>query len=248
MGELGDTCTGDTACSSGLCATQTDLPMLPGNACSKTCCADTDCGGGFTCYPTLGGNLCVSTTLAGCRGATPCPTPCCGTMGCGGSDSCSFVDGGGAPSCNAYGGDDSLCSSNNGAGGDGCDVDSDCQSGLCLQTGEGVCDDTCTGPCCQDSDCSSDGSQTCQWVEITDQEDTPIGFVRTCAQPSGSKKTGSECSSDMQCTGNVSAVGVCTGPCCTDTDCTPLGDKWKCLPYNTTLAGTIPLLVCQETT
>jgi hypothetical protein len=252
-GVLGEACTSSARCESGLCATPGDLPALnlPSGVCSQTCCSNADCGGDFTCYATPGGNLCVATTVANC-GST-CPTSCCGASGCGSGQACGLPASGTSPSCQSFQGDMSICYGGElpgGVGGDACDQASDCASGLCLQTGSGICPNTCTGPCCKDTDCSMDGSSTCQWVEITDSEGTPTQYALSCEKPpKNAMMTGAACTTTggapTPCSGNVCANDVCTGPCCTDADCGALTGA-KCLPYNVALGGgTVALLVCQ---
>jgi hypothetical protein len=243
---LGAPCSGNTGCASGFCATPGDIPSLnlSNGFCSAPCCADSDCVGTGTlgCYAAAGGNLCVPSTVEGCSGSS-CLKACCGSTGCSTNDSCALPDGGAIPSCQPYGGDQSACASD-GAGGDDCDVNSDCQSGLCIG-GNGVCSNSvCTQPCCSDSQCS--GSDTCQWLEVT-LGGTPTGVVHACQPPAGSSKTGDSCTSGSACAGNVCAGSICTGPCCTDSDCAGLPNgHWKCLPYEYPLSvGTIPVLACQ---
>lgn len=267
-GAIGASCTDNGSCAAGLgCVPAVDLPGLTftvTSVCSKPCCADTDCGGSNVCYPTAGGNFCVTERAAEACGGS-CGTPCCHDSDCGsgGKVFCaagSTFAGTGVPSCQTFSGD-TACTMGpcKGVAGDACDVDTDCEHGVCASSGGygGTCGGylggcTCLGPvtCCSDSDCTQHAT-TCEWLEATDATGSPV-VLRGCQAPGGSTPTGGTCTADSSCSGGVCGQFVgqstqqCTQPCCQDTDCTGAGSGWVCRPLNVKLTlGSVPLLVCQ---
>jgi hypothetical protein len=272
LGGIGDSCTNNAACQPGLsCASVTDLPGLTfsvTSVCSKPCCADTDCGASSVCYPTTGGNLCVSARAA--ETCSPdCGTPCCGDSDCSSTSKtyCALGTtsaGTEVPSCQPFeplsdcgASEKSTCKGTSGAT---CTTDEDCEHGVCSPGHEGSsCPDgylyggcQCTGPvvCCSSADCTTH-SDTCQWVEDFNASGSPV-VERLCQAPSGTTQTGASCTSSASCAGGMCAgfsgqTGlVCTTPCCDDSDCTSAGTGWTCRVFNASLGvGIVPILVCQ---
>ena len=273
LGAIGESCTDNAQCVSGLtCVPASDLngiTLMVTSVCSKPCCTDADCGGtGFGCYPTTGGNLCVtSRALETCSNGA-CGTACCSDTDCassGTSEFCSIgtTSAGPSPSCQAFGGDTQCdgfpdCS---GVSGDPCASDSDCESGVCQSSGAGddcsnnfdcVCVDPVT--CCNNDECKSMGNgATCQWLETSDATDSTVVF-RGCQAPMGNTRTTQACTSSTDCEGSVCEQfpgepgKLCSAPCCQDSDCTgsAASAQWVCRPFVQSLGvGNLAILICQ---
>ncbi len=272
-GPIGASCTDNGSCASGLaCIPVVDLPGLSitvTSVCSKPCCMDTDCGESNVCYPTAGGNFCI-TAKAGEACGSSCGTSCCADSDCG-SGAKTFCAAGstsagtGVPSCQTFKpGTDCGLSSCKGTLGATCGTNADCEHGVCQSSGSGQGSGACSygsygygscaclGPvtCCRDADCT-DHTTTCEWLEAYDGTGSPI-VLRGCQAPIGSTTTGGSCTSDSACTGGVCGQFVgqstqqCTQPCCQDADCSSAKSGWVCRPLNVKLTlGSVPLLVCQ---
>jgi hypothetical protein len=267
-GAIGASCTDNGSCATGLgCTPTVDLPGLTftvTSVCSRPCCADDDCGQSNVCYPTAGGNFCITARAAEACG-TSCGTSCCHDSDCGstGKVFCaagSTFAGTGVPSCQTFTGD-TACTLGpcKGTAGDECGVDTDCEHGVCQSSASygGSCGGygagcTCLGPvtCCSNSDCTEHGT-TCEWLEATDATNNPV-VLRGCQAPGGTTATGGTCTTDDACSGGVCGQFVgqktmqCTQPCCEDADCESAGSGWVCRPLNVKLTlGSVPLLVCQ---
>ncbi len=261
-GQIGDVCgTAGAACASGLsCLDTSNLTGLgagAGTICSEPCCTSADCGGDNVCYPTTGGNLCISAALATkCTGgASACGATCCTSSDCtsGAMDYCAIGESAGGsftPSCTTFGGDTSCdfgpCQ---GVSGDPCAMDSDCESGVCSCTDFDNCACAEALDCCGPSDCASAGG-TCGWLEATDANNATLVF-RGCTTAGGQTASGMACHSYTECQGTIceSFTGggdkLCSQPCCQDSDCSAV-TGWVCLPYSVPLtAGSVALLVCQ---
>jgi hypothetical protein len=256
LGALGAPCDiTKNNCANGFCIDTQDLAGLglSGDVCSSTCCADGDCEGGV-CYPTTGGNFCVTQQAARNCPATLCGSACCSDKQCTGGKFCA-IGPGSVPSCqaldeNADGGcGDFGCT---GEAGTECFQSNDCENGVCIPIMQGgSCDDiygcVCfpqTG-CCQPSDCQSgkDHRASCQWLETATQ------VFRGCQDSPGDGGLGAACTSNATCQsgtcGSFPGGDVCTQPCCQTSDCQVAG--WVCAPQAVMLmtAGSTPLLVCQ---
>ncbi len=265
-GAIGDPCTTSSQCTAGLsCIPSSDLAGLTltsTSVCSKTCCTAADCGGpAFTCYPTTGGNLCVTTRVTASCG-TACGTPCCSDANCtaakhfcalGPTPNGSFV-----PSCQPFV-SDTQCFGTPGCSGvnnDPCNTDSDCKNGLCTSLGTGDCTFggcSCLAPvtCCNNAACVGTGGGTCQWLQASDATNQTVVF-RSCQLPTGAKSTGQACAASTDCSGGIcgqypgQSQKLCSQPCCQDADCAGAAAGWQCRPFALPLSvGTVSLVVCQ---
>jgi hypothetical protein len=223
--------------------------------CSQACCTSRDCPSGTVCFASgEGGQYCVDPAWIGratpasnamnTLGGSPCSTnadcrsglcasgacadTCCSLASsgseCASQDSCVFgtfpgqqgIDTHFAPHCGATGPQPygSLCTSN-----------SDCQGGLCFQSGSSS---NCTNPCRSQSECGS--GNACQFYE---QGGDLYSACFPLQMGQGTGDLGATCSMDLQCLGlycNTGAQGgQCTGPCFTNADCAAV-PGWRCTP------------------
>jgi hypothetical protein len=271
-GALGDTCQPSMSnCASGFCIDTMDLPGLSfgaGYVCSATCCADSDCGSGGVCYPTVGGNYCITATVAA-RCGSSCGTACCSDSTCTGGTYCapgsaSAAQGSSVPECRAPDAgaeclEDPDCTGGSSDPDNDCYADTDCNEGVCFDplTGD-YCDpaseDACecypASPCCSPSDCT-EHDESCQWQATTTRT------FRACGEKQGDTPSNESCSGNTlegnaECVGGICAPvsagqNVCTQPCCQDSDCTAVDPTWVCRPVSLTILGngSQDLLVCQ---
>jgi len=272
LGGLGAECAATSNCATGLfCLPSnelTNLGVASNSVCSRPCCKDSDCGASNVCYPTTGGNFCVTASAAShCTGGS-CGTACCADADCAGGGSCALgttYAGSSVPSCQKQSssslcGQDSQCT-----GGDGADcfADSDCTNGACSSgnTAGQTCDSftsSCqcvaqTG-CCSASACtgSGGGKQACGWYTTYDATGSQLVFRACNGTTAGAKANGETCTPSDTCAGGVCAnftklsEQLCTSPCCQDADCASVGPEWVCRPYPVTIGlGSLPLLVCE---
>jgi hypothetical protein len=155
---IGDACAQDTECASNYCAQKAGPQQSM--ACTKACCASSDCPSGFICAPRNSYAICVSdknspgpVVVAGkvgegcsadnqcatlrCRGGT-CTDSCCVNADCG-NKACAYE----------WGTLGWLCTKKDqgtlGTDGDSCSGDGACDSNICSLK--------CGGPCCSNDDC-----------------------------------------------------------------------------------------------
>jgi hypothetical protein len=78
-------CTSNEQCTTGICATSTELGPGQQPVCTQPCCTSADCASGYVCYGAgTGGNYCVA-PAAGTRGSLGSNTP---GASCGGNGDC----------------------------------------------------------------------------------------------------------------------------------------------------------------
>ncbi len=226
LGEVGDACTFGTECESGICIN---------GACAEACTGDADCPLGFSCIELEvdlegGGSETVSACVA--------DTPCTANSDCSDPDVC-VVDRAGAAI-------DLTCDAPAGPGdvGGTCTMDSDCESGLCI-------DGACSAPCDTSNDCAADGSFVCEITSVATgtggSEDLTICVPRPpdscisdadctgtdrcvanktmtelqfeCGPAVGTEESGDACVVDADCAQNLCIGGACAGPCAEVGDC-----------------------------
>lgn len=222
---MGDACSGNAACETGLCdgglcTTSCDLvhgAACPdgwycdarGSSCGDGVCVEGDPGSGRVGAACTSDTECATRLCADAGNGGRCATPCdpSGNDVCGAGTACAAtLDGCGAclPS-EADGGD------GGGAFGTGCGSAADCSSGWCFEPGaQGVC----TAPCGGDGSC-------------------PGGFEcdGTMCAPSGgalgdSCLSRSDCASGMCGHSGDTVEGLCTMSCTDDATC---GGGFSCV-------------------
>jgi hypothetical protein len=240
-------CTSSLQCSTGLCATSTELGSGQPSVCTLPCCTTADCaslGSGYVCYSAgTGGNYCVpGSSLSG-----PAPATCCADSSCTGGGSCTTVSSSSTAGfqCSAPPGNTSSyheCSSN-----------SDCQSGFCqgYQNGLGETVNLCIPTCCSSYSCGTYESVNqflCYDDYIPPATSGPVVPVCDYIQPSGNpsasqSKVGDTCTKDSDCFTNrclpFGTQHLCSDVCCVAADCKVPG--WLCEP---TPDGTVTALRC----
>ncbi|GAB4201131.1 MAG: hypothetical protein OHK0013_12800 [Sandaracinaceae bacterium] len=214
---LGDPCSRDIECESGLCfrAEALGLPAVAGAAgrCGAACCTDADCGG-FECYaPGTGARSCLP--LAAIPGGDP-PQACVSDRDCAGL------------ACRVLGGSDRpvLACGSPGEGRFLCNEASDCRSYACLPSGVPLIPGGCLSPCASSADCSDAfGESGCHYF-VAGGARLPF-----CDFADGDRRTGSPCSSNADCEDNLcfGAEPQCAGTCCSDAQCPP---THRCRPVN----------------
>lgn len=237
-GELGQVCTGDSACANNLC-----IETRFRDVCVIPCDDDNDCDtAGYECGTTTvdlqgGGTADVSTCVPEAL------DPCTSNDDCGTGFDCAIVTNdagdalqsacvpttGGSPTgatCN----DDDECASLACVGGfcsDPCSDDNQCANGqLCLNTT--VAKDNLSGDfdvCetlpmtqCTSTDNCADGVRVCS--DVRDDMGTDVAF---CEMPNvGGQQLGTDCTASNQCRENICLLGIsdeCSVVCDKDTDC-----------------------------
>ncbi len=223
------------------------------NFCTQPCCTSSDCPDGTVCFASgAGGQYCVDPAWIGrakpaagavnggsacssgsacrsgiCSGST-CADTCCSlaqsSSECTSPTSCvlgafpgmSSIDTHFAPHCGAAGPNPFAAA---------CVSNSDCQGGVCIQTGTGG---ACTGPCRGENECESGAS-----CEFYNQGNDVYAACFPLAMGQGSGGIGASCTADTQCLGlycNMGASGgQCSGPCFTSSDCMAV-QGWRCTP------------------
>ena len=258
-GDVGDACTGDADCASGLCLD---------DACSAPCDTSNDCAadGAFVCeiqsVPTDGGGD-ADLTVCVPREADVCLSDgdCSGTDRCVANKSMTELE--------------FTCGDAVGAGesGDACAADADCAQNLCLG-------DVCAGPCEVVGDCGGepqrcvvtnvdlgggamDSAQICRLpISCGSQGDCPVATGDVCyvreaagtldpicraANPAGGG-LGQVCNGDSQCANNFCLEtrfrDVCVVPCVNDADCGVAGYECGTVTVDLSTGGTQDLDVC----
>ncbi|MFW5921209.1 MAG: hypothetical protein ACOCUS_05160 [Polyangiales bacterium] len=219
---LGESCTVDKECESGLCMSASALGVGEGRVCGTACCSSAGCPSGTVCWVSeAGARSCLPAHAVGvsepgtgmpgddCSSGGDCRSGICGaasglgcvghcTSGaqCGGND-CTLarVDINGSERVSF------VCAAGPGSGefGDDCGSDDDCRAGACIETWLG---NYCTRAC---------GSQDdCPFGAICDSATTPTDDVVSACFYSGS---GGEplCCSDGQCESNQRCQEVSRG-------------------------------------
>jgi len=179
-------------CSAGLCR---DGPPRAGEACSE----------GGRCGP---GDLCVAAERLGLEGDDFCSHPCCSSHDCGFATGlvCAVVGPGKMCVPGEKLGRVALGAR---SGGEGCEHDGDCRSGVCSTKG-GFCVDAC----CSDVACG-----------VFDGVCRMEGGGWTCRPETGVKKGYSEkCEGDDECASGLctewgDALMRCAEPCCSSVEC-----------------------------
>ena len=254
--KLGDGCSGDAECTSGLCYSTADPPRT---FCATPCGRTSDCPLTFGCLPTGNGyRVCAPDSIfTQVSFATPSGEACTNPNNTCQSGTCDSV----ALTCTEHCGTDDHCAQfgtdcvvrqqmingntvfseeciagpGPGVSGLACGVNSDCASGLCNKY-ESVCADLC----CTDSDCPP--SQNCLVYDLNNQN------VITVCQPSGAGTTqiGMSCNNANDCESgtctpesplNLGGPKICSVRCCTHADCSALPNGF-CHPIPGVLPGT----------
>jgi hypothetical protein len=186
VGQLGDPCSGDSVCQSGLCVA---------NACTTPCGRTADCPSGFSCLPTGSGyRVCVAgasyTTPSGEACTDPgntCQSGICESGTC--VERCTRD-----AHCSDFGNgcvlrQEATCGPALGASaiGEACSFNADCASGICDKY-----QNACAASCCTDGDCAQ--GEQCLVYDLSN--DTVI----TICQPS-SGSTEVRCCTDADCNG-----------------------------------------------
>jgi hypothetical protein len=241
LGGLGDVCRDDRECADGLCVSPASLRMPDGDRfCARNCCGSGDCPGGTVCWQPGGGvSACVSRERLGlgdgaagegaecgqdadcasgvCRGGS-CADPCCLDAGCDGGDSCTVEIDAEADHV------DVACGSGGiGDAGWPCEVNEDCASSLCIDTGY------CTAACCTSAGCGE--GMVCVHAQLIDVDTEP--YARLCVSDSGwagpnhgEGPAGSSCFDGADCRSDRCEDGVCVDTCCSQADC-PAGTSCR---------------------
>jgi hypothetical protein len=245
--DAGGGCTSNLQCSTGLCATATELPGQP-PVCTVPCCTTADCaplGSGFVCYSAgTGGNYCAaSSSISG----TP-PATCCNDGNCTGGQKCTAVGSGstaGFQCATPPGGATTNHS---------CNSNSSCESGYCQSYTDGLGDtvNICIPPCCSSYSCGTYQTVNqflCYDDYIPPATSGPVVPVCDYIQPSGNPSAsqshvGDTCTKNTDCFTNrcltFPSGTFCSDVCCVDSDCNKPG--WVCLP---TPDGPVTGLRCQ---
>lgn len=236
----GKTCTSDTECAPGTCATMVtgldgELAAAPGGYCMGACMTSTDCGSGGTCVPDLmtGAGQCYES----CAADTDCrPEYLCGPL---------------TSTCRPKPPTDQLADN---VAGIACAADPDCGDGVCLTmllSGAPFPGGYCSGACLEDAHCGAGGlclaaTGRCYDICATDPDCTRDGYrcrelgemIFGClpyADPLPDNTTGLACATDAECAGVMGACatmlpaagggeiaapgGYCTATCEIDADC-----------------------------
>jgi hypothetical protein len=248
LAAIGEGCSLNTGCMSGLCVSSQDLngvTIVGTSVCSLPCCTSADCGAGNVCYPTEAGGLCITATVAGTCSGGQCGTSCCMKSDCSGEECASSTTsfGGSVPSCQPGGG---------GGDGDNCDEDTDCDDGVCASDGEGDTECVSSNTCCSDTDCAGVGG-ACQWVTVNDADGSSMPVFRSCLDMgTGNKPTGDPCSDDTDCVDGLclklpgQTASLCTQACCNDANCSSAVSRWICEPDSLQVSAdlSVTLFVC----
>ena len=250
-GGIGTPCSGDKACTSGICGDTSILGSI-GGVCTKPCCTSQDCDAGFVCYgPGTGGDYCVKAASVS-RAALGTGT---GGAPCGAGSDCR------SGLCTANKCVDTCCNDGNCAAGTGCGVatvngtttlacfpppgpvdangacnrSSDCRSGVCVAYTDGFSTyQRCANPCCGSAGCGAFSVGGGFQVPTTcfDDSQGSGGTVPLCDAPkqgNGNGAVGDACRSNGDCLSDRCGNDhFCTDSCCIDSDCGKAG--WVCRP------------------
>ena len=187
---------------------------FPGGYCTLDC-TFVECDGASICdarvEPALCFSMCESTP--DCRDGYQCWGGGCRPP-CGGDEDC----GGEGAVC-----DEGICEMSGLADGEGCTVDADCASGICL-SGRSVC----SAPCTNAASCADFAvAASCGPV-------TRDGVVDTYCLPRRATGllSGDACTMDRDCSSNTCVAGLCTEACVVSADC-QAGLECGRLPFGT---------------
>jgi hypothetical protein len=236
--DAGTSCSGDLACTTGICSDPAELgPNAPSTAvasCTTPCCTSGDCPADSICWGAgTGGNYCISAAAAGrnvgtgtpgttcsrsgdcrsgvCIGGT-CEDTCCSNSNCASPTTCAVTT--------TFGGQNLTLACIVAAGtvraNDTCTSNAQCASGFCAEYtattvgGQTETVKACAQPCCGSTQCGSlDGFQLlCNDDYLPPSGSGPV--VPVCDYP----QTGPTANGQMQTpTGKVGAT------CTSETDC-----------------------------
>lgn len=240
--------------------------------CTKGCCSSQDCPTGSVCWASgEGGQYCVDPTWLG--RSKPTSNRIGGAMCASGADCLSGLCVGGAcaDTCCSYRSSSSECTypgatcafgvfpgkqgidshfaphcgpaSGATQTGNPCNVNSDCQGGLCYPFG-GAMGSDCTEPCRNSSDCSGNSDSYCDW-DVLGGSGTDV--YAACFPLGSLDGYGASCTSNTMCGSGVCNPNNCTGPCFADGDCSGGPQGWRCTPgiqLTFQTAGTYSVLSC----
>lgn len=260
---LGETCTLDGECKSGLCGSSTILTtaIVPANSkpvCTQTCCTSADCPTDFVCFSGgTGGNYCVAAAKAtrtppptgGKSGGAACGTSsdcrsglcsnnkcldtCCTPGNCASGTECRVK----TVTVPAPGHDIWVCQpAESGAtknAGTNCNANGECKTDVCI----GIGTRQCRPPCCSRAACVGQGFPDGQCAYGQSGNDY-FKFCFLTTSTSAALK-GAKCVDDVDCQSHYCdpELRKCAEVCCNDNDCL---SSEQCLPSPT---GT-PFLRC----
>lgn len=259
---LGDPCSDDAQCATGLCLNLT-VGGMAREICSDPCGAGRECPLNFSCSDVSGMSFCLSENLpnppasfdtppgGSCSsGSNTCQTGWCNTgtnqciETCQRDNHCS----GFGNQCWTYeqtgtGGTlfDHLCIVPTSGNADraGCSTNANCRSGICNRYAS-----QCAGHCCSDADCNSNES-----CAIYDLDATTV--VKVCMPRSATAGTGalgtactaaSDCESEVCIPLNPADMASprrCSTTCCNNADCAALPTGGRCRAFNGPVMNTI---------
>ncbi len=253
-------CTSNEQCTTGICATSTELPgQQP--VCTQPCCVSNDCPTGYVCYGAgTGGNYCVAPASASrtalgenaagqacsgngdCRSgvctANKCEDTCCNASNCTNGTSCAVT---------AFQGNTTFACvppPGNTAANHTCNSNSDCASGYCQSytTGFGSTVSLCIPSCCSSNDCGTYGLNQflCYDDYIPPALSGPGPVVPVCDYPqpssgpskgAGGSNVGDACTRNTDCYSNRCLI-FSTGHFCSDVCCVDAncGGGYVCRP------------------
>jgi hypothetical protein len=201
--DAGTSCSGDLACSTGICSDSAELGPTPGvTTCTSPCCTSDDCSAGDICWGAgTGGNYCIPGSSVGratlgrnepgtaCSGNDECRSGVCAASLC--EDTCCTNANCATPTtCAAakLAGNTTLACTTAGATAPNntCTQNSDCASGYCATyCYNSSCSDNvslCAQPCCSSTQCGSyEGNQ----FVCNDDYYPPATASSTSAPPAG---------------------------------------------------------------
>ncbi len=162
---VGTTCTTDSACDHGFCATDENAAD---KYCTEACCTDSDCPGGYTCslqgdsysinYITIPNNPDTCTVSTDCPFGMECYTA---------TNECAWPLVQTTPMCLL-----DVPGQQDRPAGSACTVNSDCRSDFCAE-GLNVCIDVC----CHDGSCPTGLTCELQTIQVSD---TAVTSSRVC--------------------------------------------------------------------
>jgi hypothetical protein len=212
--DAGAGCSGDLACTTGICSDPAELGSgQTGGTCTSPCCTSADCDSQSVCWGGgTGGNYCIPASAAGrsalgagapgsscssggdCRSGacnnSSCEDTCCSDANCGGGTTCAVT---------VFSGNTTLACTHGGATqpNETCGSNAACTSGFCANyCEEGVgstCNKTislCAQPCCSSTTCGTytTGQGLNQFVNqfvCNDDYFPPLSVATTSAPAAG---------------------------------------------------------------